>query len=204
MPSALRSTGSRRRALAAIAIVAGTLAVQDAAAQTCFRGRPKPTCRSFFLTEADAGLMLTLGSRAGGANGTATRLGVSVGWMRNVGGRSAVGATLAGGAYVNGGNSAFVSFRPRYRYWLSRTASLDVGPGVQWTPGRVERIEARAGLTYRDLFGAWTEMDLDWGSASRVDWLFGVKTGGQAGIVSYIAGAITLGILAIAFASIAD
>jgi hypothetical protein len=47
-------------------------------------------------------------------------------------------------------------------------------------------------------------VDFDWGSGSRVDWLIGAKTGAQAGILSYIAGAITLGVFAILFANAAD
>ena len=56
---------------------------------------------------------------------------------------------------------------------------------------------------YRDLFGAWTEVDFDWGQGSTA-WLVGAKTGAQAGIVSYVAGAITLGVLAILYANSAD
>jgi hypothetical protein len=179
-------------------LAAGELAPASAVAQTCFRGRPAPTCASFFLTEAEGGLVVPFGG-----GGAAARVGVDVGFMRNVGSRSAIGATIAGGAYLNGSESGFVSLRPRYRYWLSPTTSLDLGPGVQWTPGRIERVEARAAFTYRDLVGAWTEVDLDWGQGSTA-WLIGAKTGAHAGIVSYIAGAITLSILAILYASSAD
>ncbi|KPJ79915.1 MAG: hypothetical protein AMJ58_10290 [Gammaproteobacteria bacterium SG8_30] len=184
--------------LAVGVLAAGELAPATAAAQTCFRGRPEPTCASFFLTEAEGGLVVPLDG-----GGTGARVGVDVGFIRNVGSRSAIGATIAGGAYLNGGESGFVSLRPRYRHWLSPTTSLDVGPGVQWTPGRIERIEARAAFTYRDLFGVWTEVDFDWGQGSTA-WLVGAKTGAQAGVVSYIAGAITLGILAIVYAGSAD
>jgi hypothetical protein len=179
-------------------LIAGELAPATAAAQTCFRGRPEPTCASFFLTEAEGGLVVPLGG-----GGTGARVGVDVGFMHNIGSRSAIGATIAGGAYLGGQESGFVSLRPRYRYWFSPTMSLDVGPGVQWTPGRIERIEARAAFTYRDLFGVWTEVDLDWGQGSTA-WLVGAKTGAQAGIVSYIAGAITLGVLAILYANSVD
>jgi len=192
------ATVNRAATLTAILLSAASLAPESTSAQTCFRGRPAPTCGSFFVTEAEGGLAVPL---SGG--GTAVRVGVDVGFLRNVSPRSAFGATVAGGAYLNGNESAFVSLRPRYRYWLSPTTSLDVGPGVQWTPGRIERIEARAAFTYRDLFGAWTEMDYDWGHGSTT-WLIGAKTGAQAGIVSYIAGAITLGILALLYASSAD
>jgi hypothetical protein len=179
-------------------LAGGELTPATAAAQTCFRGRPEPTCASFFITEAEGGLVVPLGG-----GGTGVRVGVDVGLMRNIGSRSAIGATIASGAYLNGGESGFVSLRPRYRYWLSPTTSLDVGPGVQWTPGRIERVEARAAFTYRDLFGAWTEVDFDWGQNSTA-WLVGAKTGAQAGIVSYIAGAITLGVLAILYANSVD
>ena len=80
------------------------------------------------------------GGKAGGSSRIGWRFGVDVGFMRNVGSHSAVGATIAGGyTFLEYGGSEFISLRPRYRYWLSQTTSIDVGPGLQWTPGRIER-----------------------------------------------------------------
>ena len=182
-------TATRGVVLAATVVAAGVLA-PAASAQTCFRGKPSPSCRSFFVTEAEAGVVISQG------NGTGGRFGVDLGFMRNLGSGAAVGVTIGGGyALLDQIENGFVSLRPRYRFWLSPTASLDVGPGLQWTPGRIERVEARAAFMYRDLVGVWTEVDFDWGHGSHFDWLFGARIGGQAGVISYIAGAITLGIL---------
>ena len=93
MPMVSRSVQFCVPALVAIAI-ASALTTEEADAQVCFRGRPAPTCRSFLLTEAEAGVVLPLGGTAGGTSGTGGRLGVDVGWMRNVGTRSAIGVTI--------------------------------------------------------------------------------------------------------------
>jgi hypothetical protein len=177
--------------LASISLATGALAPQAASAQTCFRGRPAPTCASFFLTEAEVGVMVA--PEAGG------RLGVDVGFMRNIGTRSAIGGTIAAGyTFVDGYNDfGYISLRPRYRYWLSHTTSIDVGPGLQWTPNGDTRIEARVAFTYRDLVGGWTELHHDVERSSPVTWLVGAKAGAQAGIITYIAGALTLGVLAL-------
>jgi hypothetical protein len=168
------------------------------AAQACFRGRPLPRCRSFWITEADGGARLAgHGARGGELD---VQLGVEVGWMRNLSSRTAIG----GGVAAGWDGVAFASLRPRYRRWLTPVLALDASPGVRWTPGRIETVEARLALSWQDLAGVWSEVDADLGAGGAVRWTAGVKTGGQAGLVSYVLGAITFGIVAAIYAGQVD
>jgi hypothetical protein len=153
-------------------------------AQACFRGRPQPVCRSFWLTEAEAGLVL---AGRTGFQGEHVRLGIEVGWMHALGARSAIGGGIAAGY----DQSEYASLRPRYRRWLTGTWALDVSPGIRWTPGRIETVEARLAVSWRDWAGVWTEVDADALGGAGVRWLAGIRSGGEAGVVSYIIGAIT-------------
>lgn len=161
-------------------------------AQACFRGRPQPACRSFWLTEAEAGLVL---AGRNGLPGENLRLGIEVGWMHAIGARSAIGGGIAAGH----DQSEYASLRPRYRRWLTGTWALDVSPGIRWTPGRIETVEARLAVSWRDLAGVWTEVDADLLGGAGARWLAGIRSGGEAGVVSYIIGAITGAIYVLTF-----
>ena len=152
--------------------------------QACFRGRPQPACGSFWLTEADAGVVL---AGRNGLRGENLRLGIEVGWMHAIGERSAIGGGIAGGYDLG----EYASLRPRYRRWLTGTWALDLSPGIRWTPGRIETVEARVAVGWRDLAAVWTEVDADLLGGAGVRWLAGIRSGGEAGVVSYIIGAIT-------------
>jgi hypothetical protein len=160
-------------------------------AQACFRGRPQPACRSFWLTEAEAGTALVGRNRPSGN----LRLGIEVGWMHALGQRSAIG----GGIAAVYDQSAYASLRPRYRRWLSGTWALDLSPGIRWTPGRIETVEARLALSWRDLGGVWTEVDGDLLGSGGIRWLAGIRSGGQVGIGSYVVGVIVGAIYVLSF-----
>jgi hypothetical protein len=113
-------------------------------------------------------------------------------------------ASVGGGVAAGWDGVEFLSLRPRYRRWLSPAVALDASPGIRWTPGRIETVEARLALSWKDLVGVWTEVDADFGSAGAVRWSAGAKTGGQAGILSYIAGAIALGVYVAVYAGRVD
>jgi hypothetical protein len=157
------------------------------AAQGCFRGRPLPRCRSFWITEAEGGLRLAGPAAPGGE--LDARLAVELGWMTNLSPRASVGGGVAGGW----DGVEFLSLRPRYRRWLGATSALDLSPGIRWTPGAVETLEARVALSWNDLAGVWTEVDAGFGAGGAVRWTAGLRTGAQAGLVSYLLGAIAIG-----------
>lgn len=152
------SAGGRRRGVdpfAALLIAACALApaptpleaqsdTAPAAAQRapiCFRGRPLPRCRAFFLTEASylrrlVGTQRTYQqSRFDGASYPISvrdldqqHLSWEVGYMVNRGSQRAVGATLMMGT---GDAGARVAAKGRYRYWIDGgDASVDLSLGV--------------------------------------------------------------------------
>lgn len=165
------------------------LAPVAAQAQTCLRGRPAPACRTFFLTEAFAGVTSHAGRYL---------VGGEFGLVRTLDGPAAMGL---GVAVSNIG----VSLRPRYRRWVTGDVALDVGPGVQWVPGRLERVEANARFQYQDRIAAWVSglMDLGGGSGG-FELAAGVGTGAEAGLVTWGAGLVTAVTYFIWYASSVD
>lgn len=174
-------------------MVLALLGTADLAAQSCFRGRPLPRCRSWFITEGFAGAVA--GRQRGDLYGIV--LGGEVGWMRNLGPNSAVG----GGVAVS---NIGVSLRPRYRRWLAPMVALDVGPGVQWIPGRIERVEVNAQLMVGDRFGVWTSGLADFGTGTNLEFAAGLRSGGEAGLVTYAGGLVAFAMLVVAYSASAN
>lgn len=87
-----------------------------------FRGGDRSHCASFLVTEA--GVFVPLSGAAPDQNLFGS---VDVGWMGNVGRRSAVGTSAfwESGTYHNRGG-----VRLRYRRWLKSRLSLELSPGV--------------------------------------------------------------------------
>ncbi len=54
---------------------------------------------------------------------------------------------------------------------------------------------------HRDLVGAWTGADYDWGRGSGVEWLAEVRTGSHRDILTHVIGAITIRMVLVARAS---
>jgi hypothetical protein len=122
-----------------IAIAALVAAPTPAAAQFCFRGRPRPACSTFLISE------FLVGSRFSESQYAQTLVIAhwEYGLMANVGDRTAVGGTA------------------RYRRWLGSSWSFDVAPGVvvaassggQDADLRGPGFSGHLGLMWRDLAG---------------------------------------------------
>ncbi len=145
-----------RRLLAAIFAVtlAGSSAAQapdSSLGRGCFRGRPRSQCRSFWITEAGYGVRLSsVDQQTSYQPGGWLLPSVELGGMRNLGGRVAVGASIGAGVLGN----AYLTAKPRIRYWLSPTASLDFAPGLALTgSSEIERVTADASLMFGDRVG---------------------------------------------------
>lgn len=104
--------------LIACAVLPGT-----ATAQFCYRGRPRPDCATFLVSE------FLVGSRNAESQYAETRLILQweYGLMTNVSDRSALGGTVLGAVSGSGGRLAF---KARYRRWLTPEWALDVAPGL--------------------------------------------------------------------------
>ncbi len=109
---------------------------QDSAppARRCFRGRPLPRCRSFWLTEASYSWRVAGTSRRYDnppllvpIKDLDSHLSWDIGYMRNVDARQAWGGTFMAGT---GDAGVRLAVKSRYRLWLDDRNSLDVSLGV--------------------------------------------------------------------------
>ncbi|MCC6243742.1 MAG: hypothetical protein IT353_12940 [Gemmatimonadaceae bacterium] len=186
-PCALRHLVRRVALLTVIgsAFPLAAAAAQDSTTAThprmCFRGRAKPACDRFFLTEIGVyhPIVSSRVTYNGFVGGTPYRLPVvdrqltfQVGAMANRGSRSAVGGTVI---YGFGMGAADFGVLARYRRWLTPDGfSLDLSAGV--IQGKIDG----ALFTTGDARGATAEIALnaaDYGAVVlRTDFLRG---GGQ-------------------------
>jgi len=127
-------------ACALIPIVAG--AQSDTAARApmsrCWRGKPQPHCRSFWITEmageyafaaTKTNYTLTLGSHVEPRSKAdeSAQLLWRVGPMFNTSPSRAIGVTLSGGTVIEGGREAI---ELRRRRWLGGGQGLDISAGA--------------------------------------------------------------------------
>jgi hypothetical protein len=174
-----------------------------------FRGGDKSHCASFMLTEA--GILIPLKADAGTAGDQKLYGSIDLGWMKNVGQRSAVGVS---GFWESGSDHNRGGVRLRYRRWLDDHLSLELSPGIVTggndtynPPGFIGQVAINAG----DLMSVVLEGEVDQyasnGSSSsafpgatqyRSDTTFrlGLRGGSYVGVgVSLLAG---IGLAAIA------
>ncbi len=92
----------------------------------CFRGKPLPQCRHFWVVEFGLGARLDDPPSSLASEGEPV-ITVELGQMFNLDRRSAVG-----GALYLGSDEEWSRFglKPRYRRWLGRRTSLELAPGV--------------------------------------------------------------------------
>ena len=118
----------------------------------CFQPRPLPACGSYWVLEMAA--LLHLGGTAetfqAAPEGPAEsiraygpHLSWELGYMANVGGRTALGGTLLLGV---GGPAERVGAKLRYRRWLGGSSSVEVAPGVLYA--RVDGFSQRPGYGF--------------------------------------------------------
>ena len=168
---------------------------QQSGRTLCFRGRPTPTCRSFWITEAGYAYRLT-----GPENVHRHYFDWELGLMANVGSRSAVGGTLYAGILAEEGYRW--GLRARYRHWLSSSTSLELSPGIligvgdREDPGYV----GGASLNFQDrwaLVSHWEVVSVAeyWGGIRQgtrreVAWHGGVKLGSRPALYGVAAQAL--------------
>jgi len=95
------------------------------AAQTCFRGHPRPRCAGFMVLEFTGAMRLN--SKAGPTDKANAYLYWSTGYLHNTGVRTSLGAGVKLTADSDGSRFAIVG---RYRHWLSARTSIDLAPGI--------------------------------------------------------------------------
>ena len=120
--------------------VAGLQAQEEQASAAprtgCFRGRPLPTCKSFWIVEMQGYQPLAqttrLVSYSDGRPVEMTAFEGSLEWnvghMVNVGPTFAIGGTLSVGSH--GGSGIFTGLKARARHWISEDLSLELAAGL--------------------------------------------------------------------------
>lgn len=195
--------------------VAG-LQAQDAQASEprtgCFRGRPLPACKSFWLVEMQGFTPLVQTKRlvrySDGQPVEATAFESSLEWnlghMVNVSPTFAIGGTLSVGPH--GGSGIFTGLKARARHWLSEDLSLELAGGLLEAGGHYPSARgatADARINVRDhgaFFVRWDGVSLSgiqYPDASYVDeggFQQAVYVGAAAGSVPALIGTGALGL----------
>lgn len=182
-----------------LVLLAGTAAAQ--ASPGCFRGRPLPTCGSFWITEAAYGIRV---SPAPGpyesSEGDRLTASLDLGGMKNIDSRFAIGGSVAVGAI----GGLYLAAKPRVRYWVSRDLTADFAPGIVLTGlNGSPRFTADLSLMYQDKIGITTQTfvlrsdvyDPAYTSVTartRVTTYAGLRLGSKLGVLGAAGDAITL------------
>jgi len=125
------------------------IATTTAEAGVCFRGRPKPDCSSFWITEVGIGLRF---SAEKGENQLWPHS--EIGWMKNVGDRYSVGITTYFVAEPKYDDLLF-GLKLRGRLWLNRDLSLNVSSGAALPRSYAGHVD----LNYKDLIVPYVGID---------------------------------------------
>lgn len=145
-------------------------------AASCFRGRPLPTCGSSWVTESFLGARTREGVYDGSPE-YAFAYGATLGWLKNMNERRALGATIQV-------TDAGVRVGPRLRVWLRAGSAIDIDFGPRWEPGRIEILEAEVSFSRWDLVGVSLATATDLNSGFQ-EFRFGVRPGSWAGVSTY-------------------
>ena len=109
--------------------VAALIAAASANADVCWRGRPKPDCNAFIVTEAIVGA--TLNKIQDDDIESAFYRG-DAGYMFNLDPSHAVGGTVSLDLSFD---EARLGINGRYRYWLTPFWTIDATPGIAFGVG---------------------------------------------------------------------
>jgi hypothetical protein len=164
---------------------------------TCFRGRPKPRCDSFWFTEFAA--TPRLNANPSGAGGPDYYYTWDYGLMSNVGEKKALG----GGLFLGGEDDGFrFGVKFRYRRWLTPRTPLDFSPGILIAGGDNQRkpqfpgFTGSVGVMHADLVGIAVQFEVVPDSARTLEtaWYGGVKFGSYPGLIMSVVGPIIIAI----------
>jgi len=166
-----------RCALLVLLLTLVTAASSDAG--PCFRGKPRPDCRSFWITE------LGLGFRPGAVEWeTFPRPLAEVGWMKNVSDRYALGATGCV-IYETGYDGFRGGLKVRGRRWLYPDLSLNVSGGALFIGGPSKpSFTSHVDINFTDVIAPYVGLELHpkmTSLSSGPDWHTGIRFGSYPG-----------------------
>jgi hypothetical protein len=145
----------------------------------CLKGGPRSECSSFLITEL----------------GYSERefLFWEVGWMKNIGGRLALGGTLLKAPFAEDR----LGLKPRVRVWLASDLSLDLGAGLLFENDEMDQgFTGHVGFNIADLLQPYAQVEVlnfKWGGTDTAKSV-GLKGGSYVAVVGtaaiFVAGAI--------------
>lgn len=161
--------------------------------RSCFRGRPRPDCSSFWITEA--GLSFPLSTTVSEPGETQLGMTFEVGYLWNTEKHSAWGGTV----FFRGAESwDGVGVRPRYHRWLSRSAALDISPGVRFSSNGSNLAVDLSSQIGVSIYGIGAVLQAESGDVEVMNpdgtfrtekefgWFIGGRVGQYAGIVGIV------------------
>jgi len=156
-------------------------------AQLCFRGKTRPGCSWFLITEF--GALAKISQRSAGPYHQIITW--ECGLMRNLDEGNALGAALY--ASFSRQSEVYGGFKLRYRRWLGQSWSLESGAGLAWRlnyPESGTHITGHIGLNYKDYVILTGQIDY---MEEAVAYL-GIRTGALPGAVAVLVSAAALGV----------
>lgn len=168
------------------------LLLAGSAGADCFRGRPLPECRSFWITESSA--MFRPDNRNGDKWHSKLYFLVNLGWMVNRSERSALGGLVSLG-FDDVCNDWRLYLGVRLRRWVAGETAVDITAGipVSATHTAFPSLYAELSAMQSDRIGAAVRMEMitsEYSSARSVAWYGGLKLGAEPGTVAAVAGPV--------------
>jgi hypothetical protein len=173
--------------------------IQDVkkAKKFCFLAKPKPECGSFLITEFGYAF------RFDHSSNNRQYLTWELGWMKNKNKSSAVGGTVFFGLDQDFEESNF-AFKPRFRWWLNKTESLDLAAGILIPGGKNNSFispsyTGHVGFNVGNSFALVGQVEIirQVKNGTDVAWYGGFKLGTPFGAISGTAVAVAIGLLSL-------
>jgi hypothetical protein len=175
------------------------LLLAGSAGADCFRGRPLPECRSFWITESAA--LYQLDNRSAGKWHSKLYYLVNLGWMVNRNDGYAFGGLTSLG-FNDLTNDWRLHLGVRLRRWVAGETAVDITAGIPVSASRTAfpSVFAELSAMQSDRIGATVRMEMvtsEYSSARNMGWYGGLRLGAEPGIVAAIAGPMLALIIAL-------
>lgn len=165
----------------------------------CLHAKYKPECGSFLITE------FGYAYRFDHSPDNQQYLTWELGWMMNRNKRTAVGGTVFFGLDQDFEKPRF-ALKPRFRWWLTKTESLDLAAGILIPGGKNQAFRfpsctAHIGLNVGDCLALTGQVEVirREKTGTDVDWYGGFKLGTPVGAIGGTAIAAVIGLISLAF-----
>ncbi len=164
----------------------------------CFQAKPKPECGSFLITE------FGYAYRFDHSPDNQQYLTWELGWMINRNKRTDLGGTVLFGLDQDFEKTRF-AFKPRFRWWLTKTESLDFGAGILLPAGKNHTFKSpsyagHVSLSVGNYLALTGQVEVIRREKNSTDvaWYGGFKLGTPVGAITGTAVAVAIGLISLA------